>query len=123
MKSILLALLLLIPAVKADETNTFTFTFTLNITLVTPTILNVSSNMVRTPHNISKAQKLQLEILKDEKELVKLTNGVPTTFGTMSDAGSEMMVKNLENIWKQYDIAISNITIKRLELNKLTGNK
>jgi hypothetical protein len=123
MKSILLALLLLIPVTKADETNTFSFTFTLNITLITPTILNVSSNMVRTPHNISKAQKLQLEILKDEKELVKLTNGVPTTFGTISAEGSEIMINSLENIWKQYDMAISNLNVKRIELNKLTGNK
>ena len=128
MKAFVLALLLMATPLLAEETNIITLTITTTVTMVqtSPNAYIVVSNTpstVITTNVLSGTQKLLSEIKRDEANIYNLTNGIPNTYTANSSKSSGMMIDNLKEIWEKYDIAVSNLTIKRLQLTKLVEKK
>lgn len=122
MKSLILAFLLFTLPLFAEETNTITFTITTTVALKQITPFNVvSSNIVSSliiTNELSPKTKLLIEIRKMEEKIYELTNGIPTSYSGNSSNSSTNMINRLEEIWIQYDKAISNLNIKKLEFKQ-----
>jgi hypothetical protein len=74
-------------------------------------------------NSLSRIQKLANEIKLEEASLKNLTNGVPSTFAEKATPSANIALANLMFIWIEHDIAVSNLTIKKLELKKLKESK
>jgi len=62
---------------------------------------------------------LETQIRLQERRIMELTNGLPTSFVSNTDTKSTQSLTNLMIAWEEYDVAMSNITIKKIELKNL----